>query len=332
MAGEVATALPVTTTRAGFRGLVAAMRRGFSGPTTRRAKRENLQGWLWASPWILGFFLWTFGPMLWSLYMSFTRFQISGRSEWLGLANYIRALSGQDSLFWPSLLRTFTWAIVMVPLSLAGSMLAALLLNQGLRGGRVFRTLFFLPSLTPAVASAVLWRWLYQPDFGVFNTVLRSWGVDQPPLWFSDQSLAMPSLMIMTLWGAVGGSTMIIFLAGLQGVPVELHEAASMDGAGTFSRFRHVTLPMMTPTIFFNLVIGVIAALRTFTTAFVATNGGPNYSTWFYILHLYQTAFQSLELGYASALAWVFFIVVVTLTLLNLRFSRNWVYYEGGRP
>jgi len=269
--------------------------------------------------------------MVWSLYMSFTRFQISGRSEWLGLDNYVRALSGQDSLFWPSLLRTFTWAIVMVPLSLAGSMLAAVLLNQGLRGGRVFRTLFFLPSLTPAVASAVLWRWLYQPDFGVFNTVLRSWGVDAPPLWFADQNLAMPSLMIMTLWAAVGGSTMIIFLAGLQGVPIELHEAAGIDGAGVWARFRHVTLPLMTPTIFFNLVIGVIAALRTFTTAFVATGGGPNYSTWFYILHLYQTAFQSLELGYASALAWVFFVIVVTMTLLNLRFSRNWVYYEGGK-
>jgi multiple sugar transport system permease protein len=295
-----------------------------------RSQRETLSGWLWASPWILGFVLWTLGPMLFSLYMAFTRFNISGTSEWIGLANFTRSLGGKDSLFWPSFLRTFTWALVMVPLSMTGSLLSALLLNQNLKAGRVFRTLFFLPSLTPAVASAVLWRWLYEPNFGVFNTILREFGVQRPPLWFSDAQLAMPSLMVMTLWGAVGGSTMIIFLAGLQGVPHELHEAASIDGAGSTSRFFNVTLPLMTPTIFFNLVIGVIGALRTFTTAFVATNGGPNYATWFYVLHLYQTAFQGLELGYASALAWIFFVIVVSLTLLNVKLSRRWVYYEGG--
>ena len=162
------------------------------------------------------------------------------------------------------------------------------------------------------MASAILWRFLFQPDFGPINYVLRSLGVQTPPLWFSDARLAMPSLMIMTLWAAVGGSTMLIFLAGLQGVPQELHEAASIDGAGRWARFRNVTLPMITPTLFFNLVIGIIAALRTFTTAFVATNGGPNYATWFYILHLYQTAFQNFDFGYASALAWIFFIIVIS--------------------
>ena len=161
-----------------------------------------------------------------------------------------------------------------------------------------------------AVALAVLWRWIYQPDFGGLNYVLRQLGVVSPPAWLADQNLAMPSLMVMTLWGAIGGGTMLIFLAGLQGVPQELYEAAEIDGAGRLARFRNVTLPMLTPTIFFNLVIGVIGALRTFTTAFVATGGGPNYSTWFYILHLYQTAFQNLELGYASALAWIFFVQI----------------------
>jgi len=270
--------------------------------------------------------------MVWSLYMAFTHYSITGVSEWVGLQNFTRALSGQDSLFWPSLLRTLSWAFIMVPLSLFGSLMAALLLNQGLKGTSIFRVLFFLPSLTPAVAAAVLWRWLYNPDFGVFNTLLRRVGVTQPPLWFSDERWAMPSLIIMTLWGAIGGATMIIFLAGLQGVPVELHEAAEMDGASRVRRFFSVTLPLISPTIFFNLLIGVIGALRTFTTAFVATGGGPHYATWFYILHLYQTAFQGLEFGYASALAWIFFVIVVSLTLVNVRLSKRWVYYEGGEP
>lgn len=205
----------------------------------------------------------------------------------------------------------------------------ALLLNQRLRGTHVFRTLFFLPSLTPAVASALLWQWLFQPNFGPINYLLSLAGVANPPLWFSDQHLAMPGLMIMTLWGAIGGGTMIIFLAGLQGVPAELHEAAAMDGAGVLRRFYNVTLPMITPTIFFNLVIGIIGALRTFATAFVATNGGPHYATWFYILHLYQTAFQNFDMGYASALAWIFFVIVIFFTTINVRLSRHWVYYEG---
>jgi multiple sugar transport system permease protein len=217
---------------------------------------------------------------------------------------------------------------VMVPLSIGGSMLAALLLNQGLKLSSVFRTLFFLPSLTPIVASAVLWRWLFQPEFGAINTFLGWFKIDGPR-WFADPNLAMPSLMVMALWAAVGGRTMVIFLAGLQGVPAELHEAAQIDGANIWQRFRAVTLPMLTPTIFFNLVLGVIAALQTFGSALVATNGGPNYATWFYILHLYQTAFQNVEMGYGSALAWIFFVIVVTLTYLNVRLSRRWVYYES---
>lgn len=296
---------------------------------SRFARSENVAGWLWSSPWILGFFIWTLGPMVYSLYLAFSKYSIATSPTWVGLANFQHALSGADSLFWPSLLRTFIWAIVMVPLSLCGSLLAALLLNQHLKATPIFRTLFFLPSLTPAVASSLLWTWLFQPNFGPINYLLSSLGVANPPLWFSDERVAMPSLVIMTLWGAVGGGTMIIFLAGLQGVPAELHEAASMDGAGVLSRFKNVTLPMITPTIFFNLVIGVIAALRTFTTAFVTTGGGPHYALWFYILHLYQTAFQNFDMGYASALAWIFFVIVVTLTVFNVRFSRHWVYYEG---
>ena len=291
-------------------------------------RREERFGWLFASPWIVGFFLFTFGPMLASLYLGFNQYSIASPPKWVGLANFERALGGADSLFWPSLGRTVLYSAIMVPLSIVGSLLAAILLNQGLKGTTLFRTLFFLPSLAPVVASAVLFRWLFQPEFGAFNTMLHEIGV-QGPRWLADARWAMPSLMVMALWGAVGGSTMVIFLAGLQSVPVELHEAASIDGANAWGRFWAVTLPMLTPTIFFNLVLRVIAALKTFEAAFVATNGGPDYATWFFILHLYQTAFQYIEMGYASALAWVFFVLVVALTYLNVRLSRRWVYYEA---
>jgi multiple sugar transport system permease protein len=178
------------------------------------------------------------------------------------------------------------------------------------------------------VASAVLWQWLYQPDFGAINGVLAAVGV-KGPLWLADSRSALQSLMVIALWGSIGGSTMIIFLAGLQGVPQELHEAASIDGAGSVQRFFRITLPLLTPTIFFNVVIGLIAGLKVFEVALVATKGGPNFATWFFILHLYQTAFQNIEMGYASALAGVFFLIVVVLTIINVQLSRRWVYYEG---
>jgi multiple sugar transport system permease protein len=290
--------------------------------------REEIQGWLWASPWLIGFFLFIFGPMIASLYLSFTHYAIGGTPQWIGLDNFHRALSGRDDLFWPSMSRTMQYAFVMVPVGITLSLLAAILLNQGLKATAFYRTLFFLPSLTPIVAAAILWRWLYQPEFGAINSLLWSVGV-QGPRWLADPTLALPALMIIGLWASIGGSRMVIFLAGLQGVPQELHEAASIDGANMWQRFRNVTLPLITPTIFFNLVIGIIAALKVFAVAMLATEGGPNYATWFFNLHLYHHAFQYFEMGYASALAWIFFILVVTLTYFNVRWSRRWVYYEG---
>jgi multiple sugar transport system permease protein len=291
--------------------------------------REEIAGWLWTSPWLLGFFLFVFGPMVASLYLSFTKYAIGGTPQVIGMDNFVRALSGKDDLFWPSMGRTVEYAFVMVPIGIGLSLLAAMLLNQGLKGTSVFRTLFFLPSLTPIVAAAVIWRWLYQPDFGAINWLLWQLGVDEGPRWLTSPSLALPSLMLIGLWASVGGGAMVIFLAGLQGVPRELHDAAAIDGANAWQRFRNVTLPLMTPTIFFNLVIGIIAALKVFALAVLATQGGPNYATWFFNLHLYNNAFQFFEMGYASALAWIFFLLVVTLTFLNVRWSRSWVYYEG---
>jgi len=297
---------------------------------SRARRREAIQGVLYASPWLLGFFLFTFGPMLASLYLSFTDFTISNLSpNMVGFANFARALSGKDTLFWPSVGRTLTYAVYMVPLGIGGSLLAAMLLNEGLKLTAGFRTLFFLPSLTPVVASAVIWAWVYNADWGFINTyLLLPLGV-KGPKWLADPDTAMMSLIVVALWSLIGGNTMIIFLAGLQGVPKELHEAAEIDGANLWHRFRNVTLPMISPTIFFNLVIGVIGALKVFATPMVMTNGGPNYATWTFILHLYQNGFQSFDMGYASALAWIFMAIVVTLTLINLRLSRGWVYYEG---
>jgi multiple sugar transport system permease protein len=292
-------------------------------------RREAIAGLLWSSPWLIGLFVFTLGPMLASLFLAFNDYTISSAPEWVGLDNFRRALSGKDDLFWSSLGRTVQYALVMVPLGIGGSLLAALALNQRLKLTSLFRTLFFIPSLTPVVASAVIWAWLYNPTWGLLNYLLSRLGIVGPK-WLADPDTAMASLIVVALWSTVGGSTMVIFLAGLQSVPRELHEAAEIDGATTVQRFFHVTLPMLSPTIFFNTVIGVIAALKVFATAVVMTNGGPNYATWFFILHLYQNAFQSFDFGYASALAWVFMVLVVSLTAINVRLSSRWVYYEGG--
>jgi len=291
--------------------------------------REELAGWLWTSPWLIGFVLFVLGPMLISLYLSFTKYAIGGTPQVIGLDNFVRALSGRDDLFWPSMGRTVEYAFVMVPIGITLSLIAATVLNQGLKGTAVFRTLFFLPSLTPVVASAVIWRWLYQPDFGAINWLLWELGIDEGPRWLTSPDSALSSLMLIGLWASVGGGAMVIFIAGLQSVPRELHDAASIDGANAWQRFRNITLPMISPTIFFNLVIGIIAALKVFAVAVVATQGGPNYATWFFNLHLYNNAFQFFEMGYASALAWIFFCLVVILTYLNVRWSRSWVHYEG---
>ena len=304
-----------------------------AAPRARRGsasrRREAINGWLWSSPWILGFILFTLGPMIVSFLLAFTDFTLSTElPNFIGFQNFMTALSGRDDLFWSSLIRTLKYAVFLVPLGVGGALLAAVALNQGLKLTTWFRTFFFLPSLTPVVASAVIWAWLYNTEWGFLNYLLKMVGVTGPK-WLADPDSAFPSLVIVALWATVGGSTMIIFLAGLQGVPRELHEAAEIDGAGPLQRFFSVTLPMISPTIFFNLVIGIIGALKVFATPVVMTGGGPNYATWFFVQHLYQQGFQSFDMGYASALAWIFMVVVVTLTLINVRFSNRWVYYEG---
>jgi multiple sugar transport system permease protein len=307
--------------------LLTLKEKGYSGLSIRH--KEALAGYMFLLPWIIGFVLFIAGPMVASAYLSFTTYDIVRSPRFVGLENFERIFTS-DRLFWPSIRRTFQYAFVVVPLALTGALMVATLLNRGLKGTSVFRTLFFLPSLTPIVASAVLWGWLFNPDVGPINHFLRSITDGAfAPGWFRSPHWAMHGLIIMALWGAIGGPTMLIFLAGLQGIPEELYEAASIDGGGVWSKFRHITIPMLTPTIFFNMVLGIIGALQVFTSAFIATSGGPAYSTWFYALHIFTKAFRHFEMGYASALAWIFFFVMFVFTYIQFRASRRWVYYAG---
>ncbi len=302
----------------------AVARRGMS-----LRNRESIAGYLFLTPWLIGLLCFVVGPMIASAYFSFTNYDVVNTPKFVGFKNFTEIFS-KDRLFWPSLMLTFRYAIIVVPLSLLGSLLAAMLLNQALKGTVIFRTFFFMPHLTPIAASAVLWAWLFNPDVGPINYFIRNnLGIENAPGRSRDPHWAMTGLIIMAMWGAIGGNTMLIFLAGLQGIPQELYEAASIDGANAWAKFRNVTVPLLTPTIFFNLVLGIIGALRVFTAAFVATQGGPVYATHFYALYIYEKAFRYFEMGYASALAWIFFFIMFVFTFIQFRASRSWVYYAG---
>lgn len=297
------------------------------GAKTKNQARRSLWGYLFLTPWLIGLVVFVIGPILASLYFSFSEYNILKPPRVVGLANYKKALFS-DELFWSSLGRTLYYAAVVVPLGVIGSLFFAILLNQQLKATNLFRTLFFLPHLTPTVAMAILWTWLLHPQIGPINTFLGNIGLPKPG-WLADPKWAIPSLILMSLWAGWGGNRMLIFLAGLQGVPQELVEAAEIDGAGTWAKFRNVTLPMISPTMLFNLVLGVIGALKVFSMAYVATKGGPSYATWFFALHIYSQAFDYYRMGYGTALAWLFTVLVLTFTFIQLRFSSRWVFYAG---
>ncbi|WP_049567383.1 carbohydrate ABC transporter permease [Nonomuraea sp. SBT364] len=284
---------------------------------------ETRWGWLMALPAILGFAIFTVGPMLASFAFSLTDWQIGGSPSFTGLDNYAE-LAG-DELFWKSLSVTTYYTLGAVPLTLIVSFAVAMLLNQRARGLAIWRTIFYLPTLVPAIANVVLWIWIFNPDFGLLNSLLREAGLPTSQ-WVHSERLAVPSLIVMSTWGF--GNTMVIFLAGLQGVPRHLYEAVSIDGGGPWRRFWHVTLPMMTPTIFYNLVVGVVGTFQVFNQAYVMTEGGPNHATLFYVYYLFRKAFTESEMGYASALAWVLFMIIMVVTFLLFRNARRWVYYE----
>jgi multiple sugar transport system permease protein len=288
--------------------------------------REALDGYLFILPWLLGFVIWTAGPMLASLLLSFMRWNLFTAPSWVGLDNIKQLFTNR--LVGISLWNTAYYTFLSVPLRLVTSLVLALLCVQEMRARAWFRTFFYLPSITPAVAMAIVWFWILNPEVGLANTFLKAIGL-QPSQWIWHPKTSKSTFVLMQLWGA-GGNTMVIFLAGLQNIPQSLYEAAQIDGASGWAQFKNVTVPMLSPVILFNLVMGIIGSFQVFTGAFLMTGGGPINSTLFTVLYLYRLAFEQFNMGYASAVAWVLFLVILIFTLIQLRTSEAWVYYEGG--
>jgi multiple sugar transport system permease protein len=290
---------------------------------------ESIRRWTalaFISPWLIGFLIFTLYPVLASLYYSFCDYDVLSRPIWVGWLNYTDM--GTDHVYWKSLGNTLVFALISLPLGLSVALAFALLLNQPVRGRGMFRAIYYLPSLVPAVASATVWLWLLNGRFGLINRGLMTLGIDDPPRWLDDPQWTKPALALMAIWGC--GNTVVIFLAGLQGVPRTLLEAATIDGASPWRRLWHVTLPYISPVIYFNLIIGVIGSLQVFVSAFVMlTNGGPDRSALFYAVYLYQNAFEFRQMGYACAMAWILFLLTLALTWLASRSSRGFVHYQG---
>lgn len=296
-------------------------------------RREAVAFYLFTSPWTIGFLAFTVIPMAISLYLSFTKWNVLSSPQWIGLGNFVTMFT-KDPDFYQSLKVTIVYTVVSVPLDLAVALGLAVLLDQATHAISFFRTSFYIPALVASVASAVLWQWIFNTRFGPINGLLATLGIDGPN-WFGDPNYALIALIIMSVWG-VGGQ-MLIFLAGLKGISRTLYEAAEVDGATRFQRFRKITLPMLSPTIFFNLLLAMIGAFQTFDSAFVISTahsgqiGSPAKSTLFYLLHLYDEGFSQLSMGYASALAWFLFVIILSVTLVVNRSSKRWVFYsEGG--
>lgn len=312
-------ALPLTTSKSGIGNRV---KKGGS----RLLRREAWEGRLFALPFILGFAIWWVYPLAYSIYLVFHAWDLLSPAEFVGLANIQELLV--DEQVGLSLYNTAYYTFIGVPLQLIVSLLLALALNVKIRGLAIYRTLFYLPAMTPVVASAVVWLQILHPEFGILNSVLRGLGIE-PVNWLFNPVAAKPAFILMTLWAV--GPQMIIFLAGLQGVPTTLYEAAEIDGANTPQRFFYVTLPMISSVIFFNLVVGIIASFQVFTTAFVMTQGGPQNATLFVVLYLYRNGFQYFKMGYASAVAWMLFLIIVFFTVVQFRLANRWVYEESAK-
>jgi multiple sugar transport system permease protein len=300
--------------------------------TGTRVRREAILFYICIAPFILGFILFDLIPMIASLVLSFTQWNILSPAVFIGLQNYITAF--QDPKVRISLRITIFYTLIQVPLRLGVALMLAVLLNEATKGVGFFRTAFYLPSIVSSVAIAVLWTWILNPVYGPVNGVIRFFG-GVGPKWFADPKYALWGLIMMSPWGA--GGEMLIFLAGLKGIDKQLYEAAELDGAGRISRFFRITLPMLSSTLFFNLVMAIIGSFQTFDTAYVisttraGTLGGPANSTLFYMLYLYNRAFAGQQMGYASALGWILFAILMVITLLVLRSSDLWVFYESER-
>lgn len=294
--------------------------------SSRLRRGETIAGLLFASPWFIGFLVFTLFPIVASIYFSFTEYDILSDPYWIGFDNYIEMFQWDPS-FWKSLWNTFYYVLFSVPLQIIIGLSIALILNADIKGIAAYRTMYYMPSIVPLVASSILWSWMFNPNFGLLTIAVESLGIEAPS-WLGDPKWAKPSLILMSLWGAGGG--MIIYLAGLKNIPNTYYEAAEIDGAGVWQRFWKITLPLLTPTLFFQLVMGIIGSFQVFTQAFMMTGGGPNDATLFYVLHLYRNAFQFWRMGYASAMAWVLFAIIMIFTIINWIGSRYWVNYDIG--
>lgn len=293
---------------------------------TAREKRENKWGILFSLPCILGFLIFALIPMGVSLVLSFMNYSFTTGGNFIGFANYKQLFSGADPYFYKSMAVTIIYVVLSVPSAMIFAFLIALLLNSDVRGKGIFRTIFYLPTVVPIVAMAAIWMWIFNPDMGLANHLLK--GMHLPvSKWLSGESSVIPTLVFINLWTT--GSTMVIFLAGIQDVPRQLLEAVQIDGGGFFSKLRYVIIPMMTPTIFYNVVMGVINGFQIFTQSYVMTQGGPNNSSLFYVYYLYREAFEFSRMGKACSVAWVLFVIIMILTAVIFKYSNRWVYYGG---
>jgi multiple sugar transport system permease protein len=303
---------------------------GIAGRATGRSwwarlvNNEDVVGYLFVAPLILGLIIFTYGPVLAAFGLSFTKGDYISTPRWIGLGNY-RALL-EDDLFWTSMRNTLYYVAGVVPAGLILSLLLALAMNQKLRGIVVFRSIFFLPTISSSVAISLMWLWIYNPEFGVLNFLLDLLGI-KGPAWLSSSEWAMPAVIIMAVWRGLGYN-MLIYLAGLQGIPDVYYEAAEIDGAGGWAKFRHITVPLLSPTTFMLLILSVIGAFQVFEYTYVMTGGGPVYATLTIVLHVYNNAFRSFQMGYASALAYVLFFILLGLTIIQFRLQNRWVHYE----
>lgn len=306
---------------------MTAITQRFSLPNRRWSlqKREALAFYLCILPWFIGFLLFYLGPILASFYFSLTKWDLITPPQFIGLDNYERIFT-RDKYFLQALKVTTIYTFTYVPLDLIFGLLIALLVNQRVRGVGFFRTIVYMPSVLAGVAYVVMWMWVFNPQAGLINGILAYFGI-QGPRWLLDPKWALPALIIMSLWGV--GRSMVIYLAGLQDIPRELYESASIDGANRWRCFWNITLPLLTPSILFNLIFSIILTFQSFTNVYIATNGGPLDATLFYVLYLYRKAFDHLAMGYASALAWILFLIVLVCTLIIFATSGKWVFYRG---
>ena len=294
-----------------------------------RKMRDQAAGWLFAAPAIIGFVVLTLLPMIFSLYWSMTDFNVfRSVTNFIGLDNYRNMFGSSELYFKDALKATGYYSILNVPASILFSFSVALMLSSSIRGRGIFRSIFYLPSIIPAVASCMVWVWLLNQQYGLINTVLKAVGIT-PPGWIWDKKTVIPTLVMINLWST--GGTMVIFLAGIMSIPKVYYEAVVMDGGNAFHKLIYITVPMVTPTIFFNSIMAIIGSLQVFTQGYIMTEGGPGNSSLFYVYYIYREGFQNANMGYACALAWLLFLVILVLTMIVLKTQNKWVYYADGR-